>query len=86
MQLSAPLWQDKLFASMELEAISDRQTVGGNNVGMVWLVNATLFSQKIVKGLDVSASIYFDFVKINLAVFRRLCQLCFGLTIQRNIF
>ena len=29
---------------------------------------------------------YFDFVKINLAVFRRLCQLCFGLTIQRNIF
>ena len=58
MQLSVPLWQDKLFASMELEAMSDRQTVGGNNVGMVWLVNATLFSQKIVKELDVSASIY----------------------------
>ena len=29
---------------------------------------------------------YFDFVKINPAVFRRLCQLCCVLTIQQNIF
>jgi iron complex outermembrane receptor protein len=58
LQLSAPLWRDKLFASMELEAMSDRQTASGNNVGPVWLVNATLFSQKIAKGLEVSASIY----------------------------
>ena len=34
----------------------------------------------------IDGTAYFDFVKINLAVFRRLCQLCFGLTIQRNIF
>jgi outer membrane receptor for ferrienterochelin and colicins len=58
LQLSVPLWRDKLFASMELEAMSDRQTVGGNTVGPVWLVNATLFSQKIAKGLEVSASVY----------------------------
>lgn len=58
LQLSVPLWRDKLFASMELEAMSVRQTASGNNVGPVWLVNATLFSQKIAKGLEVSASIY----------------------------
>jgi iron complex outermembrane receptor protein len=56
--LEVPLWRDKLFASMELQAMSDRQTVSGNTVGPVWLVNATLFSQKIVKGLEVSASVY----------------------------
>ncbi len=33
-----------------------------------------------------SFSNYFDFVKINPAVFRRLCQLCCVLTIQQNIF
>jgi outer membrane receptor for ferrienterochelin and colicins len=58
LQLSVPLYRDKLFASMELEAMSDRQTVRGNNVGPVWLVNATLFSQKIIKNLEFSASIY----------------------------
>jgi outer membrane receptor for ferrienterochelin and colicins len=56
--LEVPLWRDKLFASMELQAMSERQTASGNTVGPVWLVNATLFSQKIAKGLEVSASIY----------------------------
>jgi iron complex outermembrane receptor protein len=58
LQISVPLWRDKLFASMELQAMSDRQTVSGNTVGPVCLVNATLFSQKIANGLEVSASIY----------------------------
>ena len=57
-QLSVPVWREKLFASMELQAMSERLTVGGNTVGPVWQVNATLFSQKIAKGLEVSASIY----------------------------
>ena len=38
--------------------MSGRQTVRGGNVGAFGLVNATLFSQKIVKGLEASASIY----------------------------
>ena len=58
LQLSVPIYRDKLFASMEFQAMSDRQTVRGNNVGPVWLVNATLFSQKIVKNLEFSASAY----------------------------
>ena len=57
-QLSVPLWRDKLFASLEFEAMSERDTVRGGSVGPVWLLNATLFSQKIVKGLEFSASVY----------------------------
>ena len=38
--------------------MSDRLTASGSTVGPMWLVNATLFSQKIAKGLEVSASIY----------------------------
>jgi len=38
--------------------MSGRQTVSGSSVGPVWLLNATLFSQKIVKGLEASASVY----------------------------
>ena len=58
LQLSVPIWRDKLFASMELQVMSDRLTASGSTVGPMWLVNATLFSQKIAKGLEVSASIY----------------------------
>ena len=37
-------------------------------------------------GCSTGEEAYFDFVKINPAVFRRLCQLCCVLTIQQNIF
>ncbi len=58
LSLSVPLWRDQLFASTELQAMSGRATVRGGTVDPYWVANATLFSQKIVKGLDVSASVY----------------------------
>ena len=58
LSLSVPLWQDKVFASAELQAMSGRDTVRGGRVGGVWLANATLFSRQLVKGLEVSASVY----------------------------
>jgi iron complex outermembrane receptor protein len=58
LELSVPLWQDKVFASAQLVAMSGRDTVRAGSVGPVWLVNATLFSQKIAKGLEISGSVY----------------------------
>lgn len=56
--LTAPLWQEKVFANLELLGMSDRTTIGGNELGAYWVANFTLFSREIVKGLDLSAGIY----------------------------
>jgi len=58
LSLSVPLWRNKLFASTELQAMSERETVRGGNVGAFWLVNATVFSRELVKGLEISGSVY----------------------------
>lgn len=58
LNLTAPLWKQKLFATLELEAMSDRTTVRGNTVEGFWTANFTLFSRQILKGLEVSASVY----------------------------
>ena len=63
---SVPLWRDKIFAGMEVQYTSKShtvyeafpQTVPGPDVPGFATVNFTLFSQNIVKNLDVSASIY----------------------------
>jgi iron complex outermembrane receptor protein len=56
--LSLPLWQNKLFASAEVQGMSVRETVRGGSVRGFWLANATLFSRELVKGLEISASVY----------------------------
>ena len=61
--LTAPLWHEKVFANLEILGMSDRSTVGGNEVGSYWVANFTLFSREIIKGLDLSASIYNIFDK-----------------------
>jgi iron complex outermembrane receptor protein len=56
--LTAPLWHEMVFANFEIIAMSDRTTVQGNQLGGYWLANFTLYSHEIVKGLDISASVY----------------------------
>jgi outer membrane receptor for ferrienterochelin and colicins len=65
--ISVPLYEQKIFASLEFQYTSSRNTyytsptgqtipgldVDGNNV-----VNFTIFSQNLVKNLDLSASVY----------------------------
>jgi iron complex outermembrane receptor protein len=58
LSFSVPLWRDKLFASAELQAMSERDTLRESQLGPVWLVNATLFSQNLAKGLQLSLSVY----------------------------
>ncbi len=56
--LSVPLWREKIFASMELQGMSERDTVRAGSVDAVWLVNATLYSRELAKGLELSASVF----------------------------
>ncbi len=64
---SVPLWRDKVFAGLEVQYMSKRQTVftdlsgdtlKGQDTPDFAVVNLTLFSQNIVKNLEASASVY----------------------------
>ena len=56
--LSVPLFHRQIFASMNVQYVSKRRTLAGNYAGAYLLPNLTLFSQKAVKGWEVSASVY----------------------------
>ena len=56
--LAVPLWRDKVFGGLELQAMSGRRTVLGNHLGAFWLANFTLYSRELVRNLEFSASIY----------------------------
>jgi iron complex outermembrane receptor protein len=69
--VSVPMIPDKLFAGLEFQYTSDRHTldtiagtggqpitVQGVQAGGFTVVNFTLFSQNLLKNLDVSATVY----------------------------
>jgi iron complex outermembrane receptor protein len=56
--LSMPLIKQKVFASMDLQYVSDRATLTGQPAGAYTIPNFTLFSRKILKGWEVSATLY----------------------------
>ena len=56
--LICPLYQDKFLAGAELQYQSSVKTLSGNRADGYVIANLTLFSQKLAKGLEVSASIY----------------------------
>jgi outer membrane receptor for ferrienterochelin and colicins len=56
--LSVPLFEQKLFASMDLQYVSKRATLTGQYTGGYVVPNFTLFSRKILTGWELSASLY----------------------------
>jgi iron complex outermembrane receptor protein len=67
LNLTVPLWKDKIFAGLEYQYTSQREsfhntteprTVQGETVHGYGVFNLTLFSRDIVKNLEFSASIY----------------------------
>jgi iron complex outermembrane receptor protein len=56
--LSVPLFQRKIFASMDLQYVSKRATLAGQYTPGYVVPNFTLFSRKILKGWELSASLY----------------------------
>ncbi len=56
--LNIPLVKQKLFAGAEVQYTSTRKTLLRNDTGGFTTTNLTLFSQNLVPGLDLSASVY----------------------------
>jgi outer membrane receptor for ferrienterochelin and colicins len=56
--LLIPLWRDKVFAGIETRYMSSRRTLAGHASGDLFVTNLTLFSQHLLKGVELSGSIY----------------------------
>jgi outer membrane receptor for ferrienterochelin and colicins len=59
--ISVPIIKQKLFASMDLQYLSKRETLTGQYSGAYAVPNFTLFSRDSLKGWNFSASIYNSF-------------------------
>jgi iron complex outermembrane receptor protein len=58
LDLTAPLYKEKIFATLDCQIISDRITLAGKTDPSYGTVNFTLFSRQLIKGLDLSLSVY----------------------------
>jgi iron complex outermembrane receptor protein len=63
--ISVPVIEQKLFASMNLQYVSKRETLTGQATGACVTPNFTLFGRDVLRGLDVSASLYNPFNQIH---------------------
>ncbi len=58
LNLSAPLWRDKLFASVEVQYVSQRANPGYAHSSDYILTNLVLFSHKWLPGVELTGGIY----------------------------
>jgi len=58
LNISVPLWKDKLFVSIEEQYTSKRKTYLGSYTSDAAVTNITVYGQRFAKGLELSASIY----------------------------
>jgi len=58
LNLSAPIYREKLFSSIEVQYNGSVITPARKTANDFALVNWTLFSQKLVQGMELSASVY----------------------------
>lgn len=58
LNLSAPLWADKLFAGLEVRYVSRRNTGVSDWSGSYTVTNLTLTAQRWVKGLELTGGVY----------------------------
>ena len=56
--LTLPIHGEKLSAGTEVQYTGGRMTLAGNQVGGYTLVNLTLLSRNLARGLDLSGSVY----------------------------
>lgn len=56
--LIIPLLKDRLFSGLEAQYLSERKTYSGGTTGGSFVTNFTLLNQKLVRGLEMSFSIY----------------------------
>ena len=56
--LLVPLWRDKVFTGVEVQYASRVKTLSDAHADEFCIVNWTLFSQRLIKGVEMSASLY----------------------------
>jgi outer membrane receptor for ferrienterochelin and colicins len=56
--LTAPLIKQKLFASIDVQYVSSRVTLAGEDTAAYVVPNVTIFSRNLLKGWEISASLY----------------------------
>jgi iron complex outermembrane receptor protein len=63
LNVTVPLLREKVFLGIEEQFTSRRKTLAGNFAKSFYLTNLTLFSQNLLKNLELSASVYnlFDY-------------------------
>ena len=58
LNLTAPLWPEKLFAGLEVQYVSQRATVAGGTAGGYTLTNLNLYSRHWLPGVELSGGLY----------------------------
>jgi iron complex outermembrane receptor protein len=58
LNLNVPLFKKKLFAGLDLQYTSKRRTLDGTEAQAFWLPNITIFGRQLLKGMDLSFSVY----------------------------
>ncbi len=56
--ISAPIVKQKIFASMDLQYVSARATLGGQTAPAYVVPNFTIYSRNVLKHWEISASLY----------------------------
>jgi outer membrane receptor for ferrienterochelin and colicins len=50
--------KEKFFVGLEEQFTSNRKTLADNKADEFFITNLTLFSKNVIKGLEISASVY----------------------------
>jgi len=58
LNVTVPLIRDKLFTGLEILYQSPRKTLNNKSVGDAVIANLTLLNRNVIKGVEVSASVY----------------------------
>jgi iron complex outermembrane receptor protein len=58
LNLVVPIYPERIFAGFEVLGMTERTTLWGDEVDGFAVVNLTLFSQRLIKNLEFSASVY----------------------------
>ena len=58
LKVSFPLFKERVFFSPELQYMSKRKTLAGNDAEEALVMNVTLFARKLFPGLEISGSVY----------------------------
>jgi iron complex outermembrane receptor protein len=58
LNLTVPFVKEKLFLGIEEQYMSKRKTLANREADAFFITNMTLYSQKLLKGMDISGSVY----------------------------